>query len=107
MRPWPAPACAGAGHGRKPLKATARSDAQSCSKACAQAERRWRRHYAKAVEFGFLLIAGRTAEASRRCRACGRRSSPATATAAPQDSAGLRAGRPPAGPGGRSPCAKP
>ncbi|MFF1650945.1 hypothetical protein [Streptomyces sp. NPDC058240] len=39
-------------HCWKPLRATARSDARFCSKACKAAERRWRQHFLEAVAIG-------------------------------------------------------
>ncbi|MEU9397908.1 hypothetical protein AB0D86_49070 [Streptomyces sp. NPDC048324] len=60
-------------HCRRPLKATARSDAKFCSKACAQAERRWRRHFAVGVEVGFYLIEHGGDALAVPCPVCGRR----------------------------------
>ncbi|MER5973339.1 hypothetical protein ABT112_27045 [Streptomyces sp. NPDC002055] len=60
-------------HCWKPLRATARSDARFCSKACKAAERRWRRDFLEAVAIGLWYTQGVETEHVVRCPACGRR----------------------------------
>ena len=60
-------------HCAKPLPVLARSDKRFCSAKCKAAARRWRRHYAEAVEIGQWFILGKETEHVVRCAACGRR----------------------------------
>ncbi|MGI5414005.1 hypothetical protein ACQEV9_45355 [Streptomyces chartreusis] len=85
-------------HSSRPLRATARSDAQFCSKACKAAERRWRQHFLEAVAIGLWYTQGVETEHVVRCPACGRRSRSATATAETRSTARTPADRPRTGP---------
>ncbi|MER6253538.1 hypothetical protein ABT224_19505 [Streptomyces sp. NPDC001584] len=53
-----------------PLKATARADAQYCSRACKARSRRWRSHYDEAVDIGIAFLTGQDDDHVVRCPVC-------------------------------------